>query len=178
MAYLRGQLLLMIIVGIIFTIVWAIIGLPGALLIGMLTGLFSLVPEVGPVAATIIAVIVALLEGSTHLPLSNFWFAVLVIAIHIVLISFKNIWLRPYIMGRSVNINEGVIFVAILAAVVFQGVLGALIVVPVLASFIIIGRYLRRRLYGLPPFPNQPGEALLSDMPPPPRRKQKPPRKG
>jgi predicted PurR-regulated permease PerM len=179
MAYLRGQIVLMIIVAIVFSLIWAAIGLPGALLIGILTGLFSLVPEIGPLTATLIAVVVALLEGSTYLPLSNFWFAVLVVAIYAVLINFKNIWLRPYIMGRSVNINEGVIFVAILAAVVFQGVLGALIIVPVLASFIIIGRYLRRRLFGLPPFSNQPGEDLLSEAPAPPqRRKMKPAQKG
>ena len=56
-------------------------------------------------------------------------------------------------MGRSVNLNEGLVFVAIIAAVVFWGVVGALIIVPVLASTIVIGRYLRARILGLDPFP-------------------------
>lgn len=152
-AYLRGQLTLMLIVGIVFTIVWAAIGLPGALILGLLTGLFSLVPEVGPFVGAMLAAMVALLNGSNYIAIPNHWFAVLVIGIYLVLINFKNIWLRPHVMGRSVHMHEGVVFVAIIAAVVFQGVLGALIVVPVLASAAVVLRYLRRRILGLPPFP-------------------------
>lgn len=152
-AYVRGQLALMFIVGVIFTLVWLSIGLPGAVILGLLTGLFSLVPEIGPLVAGALAAAVALLEGSTLLPLSNGWFALLVIGLYLLLINFKNIWLRPRVMGRSVNLNEGLVFVAIIAAVIFNGVLGALIIVPVLASAIVIGRYLRARILGLDPFP-------------------------
>jgi predicted PurR-regulated permease PerM len=152
MSYLRGQLLLMFIVGVVFTIIWSVVGLRYALVIGILTGLFSLVPEIGPLAATILAVLVALMQGSSYLPISNLAFAALVAGIYIVLINIKNIWLRPYIMGRSVNMNEGLVFVAIIAAVIFTGVLGALIIVPVLASLGVVGAYIRRRLLGLPPF--------------------------
>lgn len=155
MAYLRGQLTLMIIVAIVFSIIWSIIGLPGALVLGMLAGLFSLIPDVGPFAATALALVVALLEGSNWMPISNLWFAVLVAGLYVVLINVKNIWLRPMILGRSVNMHEGVVFVAIIAAVVFTGILGAIIIVPVLASLGVIGRYLRRRLLGLPPFAEQ-----------------------
>jgi len=93
------------------------------------------------------------LNGSNFINLPNHWFAALVIGIYLVLINFKNIWLRPHIMGRSVHMHEGVVFVAIIAAVVFQGVLGALIIVPVLASAAVVLRYMRRRVLGLPPFP-------------------------
>jgi len=151
-AYLRGQVTLMLIVGIVFSIIWSIIGLPGALILGILGGLFSLVPDVGPFAATVLAFIVALLEGSTWLPLSNFWFAMLVAGLYVVLINIKSIWLRPLILGRSVHMHEGLVFVAILAAVLFSGILGAFIIVPVLASVGVVGRYLRRRILGLPPF--------------------------
>jgi len=154
MGYLRGQVLLMIIVGIVFSIIWTAIGLPGALVIGLLTGLFSLVPEIGPLVATIIAAIVALLEGSNFLPISNFWFMLLIIAIYTALINIKNVWLRPFIMGRSVNMHEGVVFLAIIAAVVTTGVLGALLIVPLLASAGVIGRYVRHKVLGQPPFPD------------------------
>lgn len=151
-AYLQGQLKLMLIVGVVFTLVWLAIGLPGAFILGFLTGLFSLIPEIGPLAATLLAVGVALVEGSTYLPISNFWFAMLVIAIYLVLINLKNIWLRPRILGESVKMNHGVVFIAIIAAVIFWGILGALIIVPVLASAGILWRYLRNRIWGLPPF--------------------------
>jgi len=151
-AYLRGTLALMFIVGVVFTVVYLAIGLPGALIIGLLAGLLSIIPELGPFISALIAAAVALVEGSYFLPLSNFWFAVLVIAIYTVLINLKSIWLRPRIMGRSVHLHEGLVFVAIMAAIIFQGIMGALIVVPVLASSIVIGRYLRRRILGQDPF--------------------------
>jgi predicted PurR-regulated permease PerM len=153
MAYLRGQVTLMLIVGVVFSAIWSAIGLPGALILGILAGFLSLVPEVGPFVATALAFIVALLEGSNWIPWNNFWFAALVIGIYIVLINIKNIWLRPHILGRSVRMHEGLIFIAIIAAVVFTGVLGALLVVPVLASAGVLFKYLRNRILGLPPFP-------------------------
>jgi predicted PurR-regulated permease PerM len=168
-AYIRGQLALMFIVGVIFTLVWLLIGLPGAVILGFLTGLFSLVPEIGPLVAGTLAAIVALSEGSSFLPLSNGWFALLVIGLYLVLINFKNIWLRPRVMGRSVNLNEGLVFVAIIAAVIFSGVLGALIIVPVLASAIVVGRYLRARILGLDPFPPE-QISLVSEVEKPPTR--------
>jgi len=154
-AYLRGQLALMFIVGVVFSFVWLSIGLPGAVILGIITGLFSLIPEIGPLAATVLAIGVALVEGSYFIPLTKPWFAFLVFLIYMVLINFKNIWLRPRIMGRSVHMNEGIVFVAIIAAVIFSGVLGALVIVPVLASAGVVGRYLRRRILGLPPFPDR-----------------------
>ena len=166
-AYIRGQLALMFIVGVIFTLVWLAIGLPGAVILGLLTGLFSLVPEIGPLVAGVLAVAVALLEGSLFLPLSNGWFALLVVGLYLVLINFKNIWLRPRVMGRSVNLNEGLVFVAIIAAVIFGGVLGALIIVPVIASAIVVGRYLRARILGLDPFPPE-QTSLVSETEIPP----------
>jgi predicted PurR-regulated permease PerM len=69
-----------------------------------------------------------------------------------VLINIKNIWLRPLIYGRSVHMHEGIVFVAIIAAVIFTGIIGAFIVVPVLASLGVIGRYIHARLLNLPAF--------------------------
>ena len=155
MAYLRGQLTLMLIVGITFIIIWTIIGLPGSLYLGLLAGLFSIVPDVGPFAATVLALIVALLEGSTWLPINNFLFGLLVVGLYVVLINIKSVWLRPYILGRSVHMHEAVVFVAIIAAVIFIGVLGAFIIVPVLASLGVIWNYLHARLLGLEPFQDE-----------------------
>ncbi|MFC2029060.1 AI-2E family transporter [Chloroflexota bacterium] len=160
-AYLRGTLALMLIVGIAFSLVYLIIGLPGALIIGVLAGLLSIIPELGPFISAAIAVAVALLQGSTILDISNFWFAVIVGLIYVILINIKGIWLRPKVMGRSVNLHEGLVFVAIMAAIIFQGILGALIVIPVLASAVVIGRYVRRRLLGVPPF--QPQDRMYED---------------
>ncbi len=152
MAYLRGQIVLMIIVGVVFTIAWLILGIPGALVLGVVAGLFTLVPDVGPFLAMVLAAGVALLEGSTWIPLSNFWVTGIVIVVYLFLINLKNFFLRPYIMGRSVHMNEALIFVAIIIATILQGILGALLIVPLLATVVVIGGYIQRRVLGLPPF--------------------------
>jgi predicted PurR-regulated permease PerM len=152
MAYLRGQIVLMIIVGVVFTVVWTIMGIPGALVLGVIAGLFTLVPDVGPFLAVMIAAGVALLEGSTWIPLSNFWVAGILIAVYLVLINLKNFFLRPYIMGRSVHMNEALVFIIIVIATILEGILGALLVVPLVASAVLIAGYIQRRVMGLSPF--------------------------
>jgi predicted PurR-regulated permease PerM len=152
MAYLRGQIVLMITVGVAFTIAWMIIGIPGALVLGVLAGLFTLIPDVGPFVAFLLAAGVALLEGSNWIHLSNIWVAGIVCLTYLVLINLKNFFLRPIIMGRSLRMNEALIFISIMAATILEGIMGALLIVPLLASVIVIIEYLRRRILGLSPF--------------------------
>ena len=152
MAYLRGQIVLMVVVGVVFTVAWLILGIPGALVLGALAGLFTLIPDVGPFLAAVLAMGVALLEGSSWIPLSNFWVAGIVGLTYLVLINLKNFFVRPIIMGRSLHMNEALIFIAIMIATILEGILGALLVVPVMASVVVIMEYLRRRVLGLPPF--------------------------
>ncbi len=173
MAYLRGQIVLMIIVGVVFTIVWLIMGIPGALVLGVIAGLFTLVPDVGPFLAAMLAAGVALLEGSSWIPLSNFWVAGLVVAVYVILINLKNFFLRPIVMGRSVHMNEGLVFVVIIAATILEGILGALLIVPVVAMVTVIVGYLRRKILGLPAFDDESSRQFV--VPPekvnPPKRK-------
>lgn len=173
MAYLRGQIVLMLIVGVVFTVVWTIMGIPGALVLGVIAGLFTLVPDVGPFLAVMIAAGVALLEGSTWIPLSNFWVAGILIAIYLVLINLKNFFLRPYIMGRSVHMNEALVFIIIVIATILEGILGALLVVPVVASAVLIGSYIQRRVLGLSPFEDDGSQQFVmpQDKVSPPNRK-------
>lgn len=158
MAYLRGQIVLMIVVWIVFTIAWAVIGIPGALVLGVIAGLFTLVPDVGPTFAALIAVAVALLEGSSWIQISdvpstnNLIVAGIVLVTYIVLINLKNALVRPIIMGRSLHMNEALIFVAILVATILEGIMGALLIVPLMASLSVLAEYLRRRVLGLSPF--------------------------
>jgi predicted PurR-regulated permease PerM len=172
MAYLRGQIVLMFIVGVAFTIAWIILGIPGALVLGAIAGLFTLVPDVGPFLAMVIAAGVALLEGSTWIPLSNLWVAGIVIIVYLVLINLKNFFIRPYIMGRSVHMNEALVFIAIMIATILKGILGALLVVPLLATVVVIGGYIQRRVLGLSPFEDDGTRQFAApEQPQAPRRK-------
>ena len=154
MNYLRGQILLMFIVGVVFTIAWTILGIPGALVLGIIAGFFTLVPDVGPFLAACLAVGVALLEGSSWWPsLPHVIMAVIAMAVYFILIMIKNFWLRPFIMGRSVHMPEALVFIFIVMATVLWGILGALLVIPVATSLAVIFDYLRRRSLGMAPFP-------------------------
>jgi predicted PurR-regulated permease PerM len=152
-AYMQGTLALMLIMGILFIIIGLAIGLPGAVAIGLLTGFLSMIPEIGPWISGIIAVAIAYFAGSNHLPISNFWFAVVVAGIYLVVTQVKSIWLRPQVMGRYMRMNTGVVFLAILAAAMLQGILAALVILPFLATAGVLGRYARARLLNLEPWP-------------------------
>jgi predicted PurR-regulated permease PerM len=167
--YLRSQLVFMFFVGLMDSIVWLAIGLPGAIILGAITGLTSFVHEIGAIVSGIFSVLAAYIGGSSFLPISNFWFAVLVFVLYMILTGIKNIWLRPIIVGRHVHLHAGIVFIVVLAALIFHGPLAAFLVVPVLVSLVVVGRYLRRRILGLPPFPEgqAPGDyALLAPSSP------------
>jgi predicted PurR-regulated permease PerM len=150
--YLRSQLAFMFVVGLVDSVVWLVIGLPGAIFLGVLTGLTSFVHEIGAVVSGILSVGVALLLGSHFIPITNFWFAVLVLFLYLILTALKNLWIRPVIVGRHVHLHSGVVFVIIVAALIFYGALAAFVAVPIFVSILVLGRYLRRRILGLPPF--------------------------
>ncbi len=154
--YLRGTLALMFIMGVFFIIVGLAIGLPGAIALGLLTGLLSIIPELGPTIAGILSALIAYFEGSNFLPLSNFWFAVLVGTIYLVVMQIKSLWLRPLVMGRFMHMNTGLVFVAIIGAALIWGVLAALIVLPVIASAGQIGQYVRAKLLDENPWADEP----------------------
>jgi predicted PurR-regulated permease PerM len=168
MNYLRGQLLLMAIVGVTFTIAWTIIGIPGALVLGVAAGFLTLIPDVGPFLAALLAIGVALLEGSnwSWMPASSLAVALITMAAYVLLISVKNFWLRPFIMGRSVHMHEALVLISIILSTILWGILGALLIVPMLATLAVIFDYLRRRILGMPPFP--PTEPFVMLDPPVP----------
>jgi predicted PurR-regulated permease PerM len=163
--YLGGQIRLILILAVLYSIAWVAIGLPGALVLGVLAGLLNLLPEVGPAGAAILATVVALLEGSNYLNISHVWFGALTLGVYLLLNTFKTVWLQPRILGQSVLLHEAIVFVAIITAIILQGILGVLIVVPLLASMIIIGRYVRRRLLGLPPFDEGEPKGVMVEHP-------------
>jgi predicted PurR-regulated permease PerM len=152
-AYLRGQLLLMSIVGVLTWLVGSLVGLPDALLIGFIAGALDVIPSLGPIVALVIATLVALFQGSYFLALSNFWFALLVFGLFFLIQVIENIWLRPRILSQSLRLHPALVFVAIIGALALAGVVAALVVVPVIKSSEVVGGYLMRRILGLEPWP-------------------------
>ena len=166
-AYLRGQLLLMLIVGVSTWLLMAAVGLPDAFLIGLLTGALDVVPNVGALVAMVVGAGVAFFTGSTYLAIPNFWFMLLVVAIFAIIQGAESVWIRPHIFGQSMRLHPAIVFVAIIGALALAGVVVALIIVPIISSLEILGNYIFRRILGQNPWPettllNQasPGELL------------------
>jgi predicted PurR-regulated permease PerM len=154
-AYLRGQLLLMFIIGLLSWIAGTIVGLPGALLIGLTAGALDVIPSLGPAIAMVIAGVVAYLEGSTFLPFSRIWFALLVVGLFAGIQAFENVWLRPRILGQSLRLHPAIVFVAIVGALSLAGVVAALVIVPLISTAQLVGRYFYKRILDEPAWPEE-----------------------
>jgi HAD superfamily hydrolase (TIGR01549 family) len=157
-AFFRGQVVLGFVVGVVVWITMTIVGLPNAGLMGLLAGLLEVVPTFGPVLATIPAVLIALFIGSIYLPLSNFWFAVLVLGIYVVIQQVENAYLVPRIMGRRMQLHPVVIFIGVLAGGLLAGVLGVLLASPIIGTLRVLLSYVYAKLLDLEPFPFAPAE--------------------
>lgn len=155
--YLLGQLRLSVIVGVLTGLGAAVIGLPGALAFGVLAALFDVVLSVGPAIVMTMAALVALYSGSTLLVMEPLWFMLLVLAVFGGVQTIENIWLRPRVMGQTLNIHPAVVFVGIISSLALGGVLVALIIVPVLGSVGIVSRYLHAKILDLEPWPEAAG---------------------
>jgi predicted PurR-regulated permease PerM/phosphoglycolate phosphatase-like HAD superfamily hydrolase len=166
-AFFRGQVVLGIIIGLVVWITMSIVGLPQAGLMGLLAGLLEVIPTFGPVLATIPAVLIAFFLGSVYLPLSNFWFTVLVLGIYIVIQQLENAYLVPRIMGRRMQLHPVVVFVGVLAGGLVAGTIGVLLAAPIAGTFRVLLRYVHAKLLDQDPFPPelvQPGEIYPGEI--------------
>jgi predicted PurR-regulated permease PerM len=124
--FFRGQLLVALFVGVASSIgLWAI-GLPFWLLVGIVAGIFNLVPLVGPFIGGGLAVIIALVSGE---PLTAVWAALVLLVVQ----QIDNHLISPNVMGRTVQLHPVVVMLALLVGASFAGLFGMLVIVPLVA---------------------------------------------
>jgi predicted PurR-regulated permease PerM len=156
--FLRGQLTLMLIIGVIIWLGGALLGLPFPLLMGLIAGLLELIPSVGPTLAAIPAVLLALVLGSTYLPIENVVFALLVIGFYVLVQLIENQFVVPHVMGEAVDLPPLIVLIGTLAGATAFGILGALLATPVIATGNLVFRYVYRKILEPPPLPPEPEE--------------------
>ena len=160
-AFLRGQLTLALVVAGLLSAGAAILGLSQPLLLGVLGGLLEFLPSVGHAVWLITASILALVEGSSTLPVSNFVFLLIVIGFHTAYTQFDLNFLIPRIIGGQVHLHPMIVILGIIVGAtagsliggVVGSVLGIALAAPTIASLRVIGRYVYARLLDLDPFP-------------------------
>ena len=124
--FFRGQLLVALFVGVASSIGLWLIGLPFWLLVGMVAGVFNLVPLVGPFIGGGLAVVIALLSGE---PLKAVWAALVLLIVQ----QIDNHLISPNVMGRTVQLHPVVVMLALLVGASFAGLFGMLVIVPLVA---------------------------------------------
>lgn len=136
--WMRGQLLLCLIIGFIATVSYGIIDLPFWPLLGLWAGLTEIIPIVGPWIGGIPAVIIALTIS---------WEMGLVVAgIILAMQTLENWVLVPRVMRGAVGMTPLAVFVAILAGTQLMGVIGAVLAIPIAATVqVILTDYLDMR---------------------------------
>jgi len=151
--YLRGQLVMALTLAVVVGVVMQAIGMPYAVVLGVLAGLFELVPMFGPILSALPALAVALFQP--------FPMVLWVLGIFVLIQQIESNVLAPRITGHAVGLHPlGAIF-ALLAGFELEGALGAVFAVPVAGFLWALASTLYRHSRGIPdPEPVQRGWSL------------------
>jgi predicted PurR-regulated permease PerM len=160
-SFVRGQLLVATIVGILSSIgMWAI-GLPFWLLVGIISGVLNLIPFLGPIVGGALAFLVAVLNGDP-------WLGVWAVLIYTGIQQIDNNIITPIVQRARVHLSPFVIILALVIGGSVAGLLGVLVAVPVTAAIrIIFGHIWRTRVLGQSW--KEASEAMIEVTPPPER---------
>lgn len=123
--YIRGQLLVAALVGLIVGLGLALSGVPTAAALGFIAGVFNLVPYLGVVVSIVPALLLALTVSA--------WKVVLVLVVFLVANQLESHVFSPYILGRATALHPVTVVLSILAGATFFGLWGAMLAVPVVA---------------------------------------------
>lgn len=161
-AFLRGQLLVMLALAVVYATGLWVVGLDVALLIGFIAGMVSFVPYLGFIIGILAASIAALLQFHD---LSHLLYVLLAFGVGQVLESTV---LTPLLVGDRIGLHPVAVIFAVLAGGQLFGFFGVLLALPVAAVIMVLVRYAYRRykgssLYGAPVSSGSSGELAAPD---------------
>lgn len=147
-AFVKGQFLVMMLLGIVYAVGLQLIGLDVGLIIGMVAGLASIIPYLGFAVGIVAAVIATLLQFGV-----DWWQLVLVLVVFMVGQGVEGYVLQPFLLGDKIGLSPVAVVFAVLAGAQLAGFLGMLIALPVAAVIVVLLRhardwYERSQLYG------------------------------
>jgi len=131
-AWLKGQLLLSLIVGLLCYIGLTALGIKYALVLALIAGVTEIIPYVGPWLGGIPAVILAFIQSPIK--------ALFVIILYLVVQEMENHFIVPQVMKRAVGLNPIMTIIAIVIGGELAGIAGAIIAVPLLAAISVIAK--------------------------------------
>ncbi|MFD1018857.1 AI-2E family transporter [Thalassobacillus hwangdonensis] len=132
--YIRGQLLVCLIVGVLAFIGFWVIGIDYPLLLGVIVGATNIIPYFGPLIGAVPAVIIALITSGKMV-------LFVVIVIVVVQIAEGNL-VSPYVVGRTTHIHPILIIFALLVGEEVAGIFGMIVAVPILTCVKVVVQHL------------------------------------
>ncbi len=137
--FLRGQFLVMIILGVFYGAGLWLVGLDLGLLIGMIAGLLTFIPYLGPTSGVVLGTIAALVQYGDWKHLAGVG---VVFGIGQIIESY---WLTPKLVGDRIGLHPMAVIFAVLAGGHLFGFLGMLLALPVAAVANVLLRYAQER---------------------------------
>ena len=137
-AFVKGQFLVMFLLGVVYAVGLQLIGLEVGLIIGMIAGLASIIPYLGFGVGIIAAVIATLFQFGlewTHLAL--------VLVVFMIGQAIEGYILQPFLLGDKIGLSPVAVVFAVLAGAQLAGFLGMLIALPVAAIIVVLLRHAR-----------------------------------
>jgi predicted PurR-regulated permease PerM len=141
-AYVRGQLIIAALIGVLSGIACAVLGVPDAVALGMIAGVTALIPYLGP----FIGAVPAILVGLAASPIKALLIAVVYFLISNVILNF----VYPKVMGDAVRLSPILVIAAFIAGYSWAGILGMFVAVPIAATLRILFDHIYPRLYEKP----------------------------
>ena len=155
--FVRGQLVVAFIVGVMTSVGFWIIDLPFWLLIGMISGFFNIIPFVGPWVAGGLGVLAGLTSGD---PTKALWAALVALIVQ----QIDNNFVSPVVLRATVRLHPATVLLSLFAGGAVGGLFGVLIAVPTVAVIKIVSGHLwRTRVLGQSW--DEAREALIDDEP-------------
>jgi predicted PurR-regulated permease PerM len=133
-AYTRAQLTACLLIGLVCSLGFTVLGLPGGLVMGFMAGVFEFVPLVGPLAIAIMAALLAFLHAG---PFSAF----LVLLFLGILRIAQDYFIYPRLIGQGIHLHPLAVIFAILSGAELAGVAGIFLAIPVVAILTVSYRH-------------------------------------
>jgi predicted PurR-regulated permease PerM len=165
--FLRGQLLVMLILGVLYAIGLRVVGLDLGILIGVIAGVLTFVPYLGPATVIVLGGIAALAQYG------DWQHVVGVLVVFGLGQAIESYWLTPKLVGDRIGLHPVAVIFAVLAGGQLFGFLGMLLALPVAAISNVLLRYAHQRYTGSRLYSGQASVIVLdefvdlADAPPP-----------
>ncbi len=160
-AFLRGQIIIILITILVYAIVLGGLQLRYFFGMAVIAGLARLVPYAGPMIAWITYGMVSYFQGTTVFGLDSWGYVILIVGTGIILDTLLDNILVPRMMADALKIHPAAVMVAVLVGASLLGIIGVLLAAPVLTSAKLLVDYSLRKL-----FDQDPWEGMSTHTPP------------